>query len=536
MKTKLILLLIVIAALAVRLYRLPADPPSLYWDEAAIGYDAYSLYRTGHDMHGNSWLQPIFPSYGDYKMPVYIWLTSLVMRVVGVNELAVRLPSLLFGVLGVLLSYTLSCSLFTQKRFGLFAASIFALMPWDIHFSRVGFEGHVGMVLLLLTVWLWLGGLKRWYFFPLSALSAAAATYTYFSVRVVIPLLLFGFVLLWWKEARSKWAVIALGICIFLAFMIPLTRSPYYESSNQLRLSTQNLLSSDSYILLSNQLRHGAHNSWWSWVLYHRYVLLLWQFIQQIGAFFDVRYLFFSGDSNLRHGSGASGLMLFSFLPFFALGWKRLFETQTRSAIFLLWWWLSSLVPAAIPTVVPHALRSINALPVLVIACGVGVAQLWLKRYRALFVGLCGFVLLTFAGFYHDYLSHYPIRAAADWQYGYKQMALLARTLGGDYPSVYVTSGDRVYLYFLFYNRIDPKSLYGQFHQFQLSSFDQFAFGPVTDEAVSTLPTGSLVIGSTDELNGLSVDQGLRTVISDPAGNNIYGAFVVKEQHAQKTI
>ncbi|MCD8527481.1 hypothetical protein LRY65_04750 [Candidatus Woesebacteria bacterium] len=68
-------------------------PVSLYWDEMAIWNDARSIATTGLDLHGRSWFQPLFISYGDYKLPVYIWFVSFVSRFVDSAALAVRLPS-----------------------------------------------------------------------------------------------------------------------------------------------------------------------------------------------------------------------------------------------------------------------------------------------------------------------------------------------------------------------------------------------------------------------------------------------------------
>ena len=46
---------VLVLALFLRVFRLESAPASLYWEEAAIGYDAYSIYKTGKDYHGNPW-------------------------------------------------------------------------------------------------------------------------------------------------------------------------------------------------------------------------------------------------------------------------------------------------------------------------------------------------------------------------------------------------------------------------------------------------------------------------------------------------
>mgnify|MGYP003988032779 FL=1 len=81
--------LILLLAIFLRFYKLGQVPVSLYWDEAAILLDAKVVSQTGRDVHGNPWLQVLFPSYGDFKLPTYIWLAALSVKFLGVTELAV---------------------------------------------------------------------------------------------------------------------------------------------------------------------------------------------------------------------------------------------------------------------------------------------------------------------------------------------------------------------------------------------------------------------------------------------------------------
>ena len=102
---KLIIWGIIALAFFLRFYRL-ADYPALNADEAAIGYNAYSLLTTGKDEHGNSW--PIhFESFNDYKPGLYFYLVLPFVKILGLTELAVRIPGAALGVLTVLVLYLL---------------------------------------------------------------------------------------------------------------------------------------------------------------------------------------------------------------------------------------------------------------------------------------------------------------------------------------------------------------------------------------------------------------------------------------------
>ena len=87
-KEKIILIIILIAAFFLRLYHY--NYPPLLWDEAALGYNAYSILHTARDEYGQ-FLPLIFKSFGDYKPGLYVYLTLPFVAIFGLNPLAVRL-------------------------------------------------------------------------------------------------------------------------------------------------------------------------------------------------------------------------------------------------------------------------------------------------------------------------------------------------------------------------------------------------------------------------------------------------------------
>ena len=90
-KHKFLIFLILLLAFVVRFYKLGSFP-ALNADEAAIGYNAYSLLETGKDEHGNSW--PIhFQSFNDFKPGLYFYLVLPFVRFFGLNEWAVALSN-----------------------------------------------------------------------------------------------------------------------------------------------------------------------------------------------------------------------------------------------------------------------------------------------------------------------------------------------------------------------------------------------------------------------------------------------------------
>src|SRR5689334_16268177 len=102
MKPSVIFITFVIFFLAffARFYQLTQFPPGLTIDEVAIGYNAYSILKTGKDEWGN-FLPLSFRSVGDYKAPILIYLTVPFIALFGETEFAVRLPVAISSLISV---------------------------------------------------------------------------------------------------------------------------------------------------------------------------------------------------------------------------------------------------------------------------------------------------------------------------------------------------------------------------------------------------------------------------------------------------
>src|SRR3989304_7288957 len=113
MKQYLFLIFILVLAASLRLGAISRFPAGLNADEAALGYNAYSLLLTGRDEHGN--LFPVnLESFADYKPALYAYLSVPLVKIFGLTEFAVRLPSAIFGILAVFLIYVFA--LFTTHN------------------------------------------------------------------------------------------------------------------------------------------------------------------------------------------------------------------------------------------------------------------------------------------------------------------------------------------------------------------------------------------------------------------------------------
>ncbi|NMA29527.1 MAG: hypothetical protein GX943_00470, partial [Candidatus Pacebacteria bacterium] len=194
---RLLMIVIFLLAAFLRFYQIGNNPVSLYWDEVAIALDAYSLSETGKDMNNMSMWQPVFGSYGDFKAPVLIILSSLSVRLLGMNAFAIRLPMAIISLFSMLIAYYLVKELLAfdkhlKKKYQLLpilTLFILAISPWPVHFARIAFESSLSVFFLLLSLWFFLKGIKgKKYWILLSVIPALLGLYSYYSLRVIVPL------------------------------------------------------------------------------------------------------------------------------------------------------------------------------------------------------------------------------------------------------------------------------------------------------------------------------------------------------------
>ncbi|MFH2062162.1 MAG: phospholipid carrier-dependent glycosyltransferase, partial [Candidatus Beckwithbacteria bacterium] len=147
MKNKLIWLIFLLALL-VRFIGIQSLPPALNRDEAAIGYNAYSILKTARDEHGQ-FLPLAFKSIGDYKMPLYIYATTIPVKIIGLNNFSIRFWSALAGSISTLALYFIVINLTKKRNLATIAAALLALNPWAIFYSRIGFEANLSLAFFL---------------------------------------------------------------------------------------------------------------------------------------------------------------------------------------------------------------------------------------------------------------------------------------------------------------------------------------------------------------------------------------------------
>ena len=435
-KTKELIFLVVIFLIAVflRFYKLGEIPVSMYWDEIAIALDAYSFNETGKDMNNMNFFQPVFGSYGDFKAPIFILIATFFVKFFGMNAFAIRLPIALFSLGTLILSYFLVKEILSfdkklEKKYKLLPSLAFlliAISPWPVHFGRIGLESSLSVFFLLAALLLFLKGIKGKAFnIFLSIIPAIIAVYSYYSLRVVIPLFVFLLIIIFFKKIWPKKVLVTVvSIVLFVLSTLPIIKSPYYQRSQDYRLNNNNLIHHRQVINESSKYLEKYDSALWSRLVYHRYVLVTRDFLRNYGSHFSLDFLFFSGDPNLRQHSSYFGEFFVILTPVYLLGLFLLFKNfRSKLSAFLLVFLVLSPIPAAMVYEVPHASRAIYLFIPFSIIIAWGLNEIYLLKNKLIPLVLSLAILANATFFYLDYFNEYKSRSSEAWLYQYNQVA-----------------------------------------------------------------------------------------------------------------
>ncbi len=470
---KLLLVVIIFIAASLRFWQLGSVPPSPDWDEASLGFNAYSILHTGKDEYGQSF-PIILRSFDDYKPALYAYLAIPSIALFGLNTFAVRLPSVIFGLLAVLATYFLVKELFPSGKKFLpeISAFLLSISPWHLQFSRIAFESNVGLTLNILAILFFLKALKKPWFILLSAFCAGLSLHVYQSEKVFVPLIVLALVIIFRKRIFAlpkKYIVSALIIGIIL--ILPLIFYLITEKQALLRAKGVSLFADETPFLaqtVNRLVNDKQNNDILGTILDNRRLTYFRGALSGYISHFDLNWMFITGDQP-RHHAPNMGLLYLWELPFLLTGFYLLifgnFDKKVKYLLFA--WILIAPIPAAITTGVPHPIRTLNFLPTWYIFIAIGITSVISLmqniKFRYLFI-TCYLLLVTLNVFY--YLNQYFVQQnlynSEYWQYGYKQAVDFVNKeaiIEVKYSKIIVSNKphlDQSYIFFLFYLKYPP--------------------------------------------------------------------------------
>lgn len=498
--SKVVLLVIIVISATLRFYKLDQIPPSLNWDEAAAGYNAYTIANWGKDEWGTGF-PLVFTSFKDDKHPVHIYITSLFVGLFGLSDFTIRLQGAVIGTLSVLVIFYLARVLFKSKLTALLAALFLAVSPYHIQFSRGLWEVNFALFFFMLGLLMFFLALqKTGKLLNLSFLSFGLSIFSYHAAKIVVPFVVLTLVLLYFKDLRKlSWNFYS-GLLIFFVFISLLIIDTRLLGTARVK-QTQFLQDS----IEKTQIFQKTNNN-----LLGLGEIALKQYITH----FTPQYFFISGDQSPRNSIKVMGEFYKTDALFILIGFVYLLIMRSRISILIVVWLLLSPVSSSLVKDAPSATRAVFMMGSLHLLSAVGAVSIVKLFQQKLKIYVLVIILLALSvqvfAFLNYYFNAYPLKDPHEWQYGMKQIVEFVK-LHPEYNQVYITDiRSQPYIFFLFYlkmplpeylntviyNRSETKSTS------MVSYFDKYYFGGW--DPIESLPTsGVLYVLSPSQYDGL---------------------------------
>lgn len=498
------IIFIIIIAIILRSWQI-AKLPSLNPDEAALGYNAYSLIETGRDEHGLSW--PLhFKSFGDYKPGGYVYLAIPFVKVLGLTPLAVRLPNLIFSVLTVYFLYRLILLLTLNFKLSSLSAFVLAINPWHLQFSRGAWESSTALFFIVLGIYFfykYLSSPKSPYRF-LFPLPFVASLYIYHSARLISPLIVIVLFLFNHKLLISSYKKLIVPSLFAILFAIPVLYS-FLNSGGTARFGGVGLTADRGPLSRSEELLNQHGNvALVNRIMHNRRVMYALSWVKKYTSHFDPNFLFITGDEVPRSKNPDMGQLYLLELPFLILGILSLLRHQSFSTLKNLVIALLFISPVAssLTFQAPSALRALPLVIPLSILVAFGLSQIISNSKFTIKLLIYLTYFLSFLYYLDSYYLHAPKRYSFAWNSGFSEIVPFIEINKKNYQNIYLTNKyDQPYILYLFFSKYDPQSLQSQIF---LTPPDQFGFSTVekidniTFKVPSDIPPGSLVIDASD--------------------------------------
>lgn len=367
---------LLVGLLLARVWYVQTVPPQAYTpDEASILLNAQLLAETGRDEWNQSW-PIVFRSFGDSKLPGYMYSVWAVGSVWKFEWFAVRVPSLIAGVFLPLAVWWLVRTLGGSKRAAWLSAVLLIFSPWTWHYGTIGYEAHVALLLWIVALAMFVRNPSRIWIDLVAGALIVVSILTYNAPLLLLPALILG--IIFWRRSSPFDAGRAVGVLLLAGVIsgaltfaassqkgaISIIQDPTLQA---LYPAYREQFSGIFQTLLGNQ-----------WVYFGQQVVAHW--VQS----WSWEFLVSRGGANPWHsipGTGhLNGFVLISlglFLPFWIFQlWKNRATApqESQAALLLFWLTATSLFPAVITVDAPHATRSLFFLVLLPILAGWSLA------------------------------------------------------------------------------------------------------------------------------------------------------------------
>lgn len=416
-----------------RLIYIDIYPVGLNQDEASSAYDAWSVLNYGIGRNEESY--PVhFIAWGSGQNALYAYLMIPFIQILGLTNLAIRLPMALIGCISLLVFYHFMKSAFNDKK-ALIFTFIFAIFPWHLMKSRWGLESNLFPDLILWATYALYYGItnkKNWCIW-LSSIIFGLSTYSYGTSYFYVPvaILLIYISLIKMKKFTIKQTLINLMIITLVALPMILFVLINYFDLNTIHLGPITIP------------KLGT-------VRFEEITFLNSGILSIFKKFANNIYILCTNDGNLLNYTDPYGLFynIWLSIPLIIFGMIKSIRSHFTSPVFTL---MNCLFIASLLLmfVVDGAINRINIIFIpLTFYIAYGIISLKKFAIIPLMIYLIFFIL-----FEHYYYIDYQDTLNSYMRVGYKEA--IEETTNLDYENLYIDrSIHTAYIFYLLYKEI----------------------------------------------------------------------------------
>lgn len=425
-----VLLLFFIIGLAIRTYEISKVPPGFDWDERSFSYNAFAIAKTGRDEWGVRF-PIIFKAFGDYKLPLHIYLTSLFVKFLGLNIFSAKMVSILTGSLSIITIFFLAYAFTKNKLASLISSLFLTFSPYSVFFSRLGIEVMLSSFLIILGITLELYYLrkKQKRYFYLSLFFLTLSFYSYNLARIVSPVLIIASFIINYllkndrlnKTGQDLWLLLLIFLLIFFQF----------KTDSGARFKATSMFGEDKGMVLEiNELRSHEKLNFKSKLFHNKVIFYFVNIVGNYVGHFSTDFLVNYWGYDVVQESIFPPFFLIM-LPFYYFGLFLLIRdivTKKNSVdkylkIIVLVWILISPFPSAITEGSPSSKRYLGALGSFELITAFGLVNILKltkepirKKLLLLFLSLYSLSIIYFL---HNYFIIFPNKY--DYMYAYRE-------------------------------------------------------------------------------------------------------------------
>jgi len=469
------LIIILLLALFLRTFKLAETPSGFHADEASFYINAKAIAQTGADEDGNKFPLSI-SSFIDPKPSIYSYLEIPFISIFDNQVFASRLPSAILSVVSLFFVYLLITK-FANKKVALLTTLILTISPWHIVVSRGTQEVIVSFLFLVISLLVLISYLSKnkptsktkvvslATFFSTSFLSM----YSYHSAKLLLPMLVFGVLVYYFKKSKSY---IYNSVLIFIILIISGIFSLQIQESGT-RISEVGIFNDTApQLQLMDKIfntREQLPNSIVG-IFYNKFQAYSTAMITEYLAYFSPDFIFLSGGKPSRYIVPNHGLLYLIDIPLFLIGLYYGIKNKRKETFFFIGILLLSPIPSSLTTEeTPSMIRSFPMIIGFAYFIATGILNL-LEIKKSFLKNILIFILIALYSWHLLFFKiQYHIQSYFDKPWfrnsPYTEIAKNVKSIESYYDEIYIANNlTPLYAYFVSEDLISIEELQGHPH------------------------------------------------------------------------